>query len=233
MPPARLVLRVLLRGAVGFAPVAAAAACSDGAGDAVPAGDAGDEAADAAREAGADAGGGERPTTTCGITRAYFEGCGNDGDLNCGADGFDAWCAANDAAINSEAYRRAEALCLTDGNCDGAKRRACEYAHYNDETPTAAQRALVAAYCETCAPSDVAGCEARSTTYDPAEGIEGVDDIFVAAWELADAIVDEMRTECTGAAAAPDAGGDLAACAKAFAGCAAEVYLDRLPDCPK
>ncbi|MBX3222967.1 MAG: hypothetical protein KF795_20820 [Labilithrix sp.] len=232
MPTARLLPRLLLRGAIASAPVAAAVACADSAGDPLPAAAPAD-AADAAREAGEPDGGAERPTTTCGITRAYFERCGNEGDLNCGVDGFDAWCAANDSAINSEAYRRAEALCLTDDNCDGAKRRDCEYTHYADETPTASQTALVTAYCATCEPSDTAGCRTRSTTYDPAKGIKSVDDIFVAAWEFSDAIVDEMKTKCTGAALTTDAGSDVAACAKAFAGCAADVYLDRLPDCAK
>ena len=191
--------------------------------------------ASARRDAGAvseDGGADAGPKSTCEITRAYYEGCGNGGDLNCGAAGFDAWCAANDQAINSEAYRRGEQLCLTQDNCDGKDRRACEYAHYNDETLTTSQEALVAAYCATCEPADVAGCTGRSTKYDPTKGIESVNDIFIAAWEFADAIVDEMKTSCTGAAAA-DAGSDVAACAKAFANCAADVYLARLPDCPE
>ena len=49
--------------------------------------------------------------------------------------------------------------------------------------------------------------------------------------ELPDAIVDAIRTKCTGAAL--DGGADSAACAKAFADCAAEPYLDAVPDCPK
>lgn len=234
MAAGRLPVRVLARALLGLAtvPLAIVAACADSTSSvAGPGPDAGSGADGGRRDGGAstDDGG---PKTTCEITRAYFEGCGNEGDLNCGANGFDAWCEANDDAINSDAYRRAEALCLTQDNCDGKKRRACEYEHYNDETPTASQKALVDAYCETCEPSDVAGCTERSTTYDEAKGIDSVPDIFIAAWEFADEAVDEMKTKCTGAAAA-DAGSDVAACAKAFANCAADVYLGRLPDCPK
>lgn len=236
MARARVPLRLLVPGLVTLVTMAVVmAACADstaaiGAPDADAGADSGrrDGRAASGDDGGEDAG----PKSTCEITRAYYEGCGNDGDLNCGAAGFDAWCAANDQAINSEAYRRAEELCLTQDNCDGKDRRACEYAHYNDETLTASQEALVAAYCETCEPADVAGCTDRSTKYDATKGIESVNDIFIAAWEFADAIVDEMKTSCTGAAAA-DAGSDVAACAKAFANCAADIYLGRLPDCPK
>ena len=232
MSEARLPLRFALRSLVALVPaLATASACADSTAEPGPAADGG-AGDDAGRSDGSkssvDSGDDGPAKSTCEITRAYHEGCGNEGDLNCGADGFDAWCAANDSAINSEAFRRAQALCLNEDNCDGAKRRACEYEHYNDETPTPAQEALVAAYCETCDPSDIAGCTKRSTTYDPAKGIKSVDDIFIAAWEFSDEIALEMKTKCTG-----DPGGDTAACAKAFAGCTADVYLARLPDCPK
>ena len=232
MPAARPSLRLLLRGLIAAAPIAAAVACADStaseAGSTSDAGNGADSARDGSK--GKTDGGDTDPKTTCEITRAYGEACGSDSDLNCGASGFDAWCEANDKAINSEAFRRAQALCLTESNCDGAKRRDCEYKHYNEETPTASQKALVAAYCETCAPSDVAGCTKRSTTYDPTKGIKSVDDIFIAAWELTDDIVDEIKTQCTGAT---DAGSDVATCAKTFANCAGDIYLARLPDCPK
>lgn len=167
--------------------------------------------------------------TTCEITREYIATCG--GDLTCGASKFDAWCAQNDKVINSEAYRRAEALCLTKANCDPDLRRDCEYKSYASATATAAQKAVVAAYCQTCEPSDPTGCATRKTTYVPAAGIKSVDDVFVAGWELADPIADEIRTKCTGSAL--DAGGgDAAACLKVFANCAGGVYVDRLPDCP-
>ncbi len=234
MPAARTSLRLLLRGLLAAAPVAVAVACAESTASEADTSSDGGNGADSARDGskGKTDGGDTSPKTTCGITRAYVEACGSDSDLNCGASGFDAWCEANDKAINSEAFRRAEALCLTEDNCDGAKRRDCEYKHYNEETPSPSQEALVAAYCQTCDPSDVAGCTKRSTTYDPAKGIKSVDDIFIAAWELADDVVDEIKTQCT-SAAATDAGTDVAACAKAFAGCAGDIYLDRLPDCPK
>lgn len=72
------------------------------------------------------------------------------------------------------------------------------------------------------------GCAARSTGYDIIVGPKSVKDIFVAAWEFNDAITNEMRTTCTGAAL--DAGD--AGCEKAFAGCTADVYLSHVPDCP-
>jgi hypothetical protein len=81
--------------------------------------------------------------STCALTRAYTEECnvGSDaGDpLTCGAAKFDAWCALNDTKINSESYRRAEALCLVKANCDGFARRDCEYRSYLTAKPTNAQ----------------------------------------------------------------------------------------------
>lgn len=168
---------------------------------------------------------------TCEITRAYVVECQGAAELNCGPAKFDAWCAQNDAIINSETYRRAEAACLVKANCDPDVRRDCEYRSYATATPTTAQKAVVAAYCQTCEPADPTGCATRKTTYVPSAGIKSVDDVFVAAWELADPIADEIRTKCTGSAL--DAGGtDAATCLKAFAGCAGDVYITRLPDCP-
>lgn len=170
--------------------------------------------------------------TICAITRAYYEGCGNEADLNCGSAGFDAWCAANDEAINSATYRAAEVLCLDGDHCDGADRRDCEYGHYADVPPTAAQVALVGAYCTQCSPGDVEGCKVSSTTYDRAKGIESVPDVFVAAWELSDVLVEEITTTCLGKGAA-DASEDPLSCAKTFGSCAAGIYLDRIPECTK
>ena len=174
--------------------------------------------------------------STCEITRAYVTGCNAlapDGgeQLTCGEGKFDAWCDLNDKAINSASYRRAEALCLTTKNCDGLARRDCEYRTYATATPTAAQTKVVAAYCQTCEPADTAGCAVRKTKYDPAKGPKSTDDVFVAGWELNDALDDEIRTKCTGAAV--DAGPDAAACLKQFGNCAGDVYIDHLPDCPK
>lgn len=221
--------------AAGLAAAAFVACASDdsGAGD-----DAGPDAAGDARDAHAptpppeaDGGPGDAGAdapSTCEITRAYVTGCKQ--DLTCGDAKFDAWCAANDQAIDSAAFRRAEEKCLVAANCDPDKRRDCEYRSYGTATPTASETALVTAYCQTCAPSDVAGCTGRSTTYDADAGPSSTTDIFVAAWELADPIVDEIRTKCTGAAL--DGGTDAGACAKAFSTCSGDVYLAHLPDCP-
>lgn len=207
-------------------------ACSDSSEATTPAGaDGGTVTSEAGKDASKDSSADAGPRSTCAITRAYFEVCGLEADLTCGTNNFDAWCEANDTGLNSASYRRAEALCLEEKNCDGKKRRACEYEHYNSETPTASQAAIVTAFCEMCEPTDVAGCTTRSTKFDPVAGINSVGDIFVAAWEFSDAIVDEMKTKCTGAAA--DAGVDVATCAKTFGSCTADIYLDRLPECPK
>jgi hypothetical protein len=58
-----------------------------------------------------------------------------------------------------------------------------------------------------------------------------VSDLFVAAWELSDSLVDQVRTMCTGSAL--DAGSADGGCASAFSDCAGGVYVDSLPDCPK
>jgi hypothetical protein len=179
---------------------------------------------------------------TCEVTRAYTVDCslGSDaGDqLNCGSAKFDAWCALNDQRINSDAYRRAEAMCLTHANCEGLARRDCEYRTYAMATPTTAQTKLVAAYCQTCEPMDTAGCAKRKTTYDPSKGPSSTDDVFVAAWELNDTLADQIRTTCTGTAldggiAAQVDGGAANPCLKAFGNCAGDIYVNALPDCPK
>lgn len=178
--------------------------------------------------------------STCELTRAYTLECNLGADagdlLNCGEANFASWCASNDKAVNSAAYRRAEALCLTKKNCDALSRRDCEYRSYATAVPSAAQKAVVAAYCQTCEPTSL-DCAVRKADYDPTLGPSSTDDVFVAAWELSDAIDDGIRTKCTGPAldagvALPDGGGDAAACLKAFGGCAADVYLNAVPDCP-
>jgi hypothetical protein len=158
--------------------------------------------------------------------------------FTCGEAKFDAWCAKADQAINSEAYRRAEALCLVKKNCDGFDRRDCEYRSYATAKQTTAQKAVVTAYCQTCEPTDVSGCVTRKTDYDRGLGPKSTDDVFVAAWELSDTLDDEIRTKCTGSAldagvlGALDAGGDAAACLKAFGNCAGDIYVNALPECP-
>ena len=172
--------------------------------------------------------------STCSVTRTYLTECNKlapDGgdELTCGDGKFDAWCELNDKAINSAAYRRAEAQCLTTKNCSGLVRRDCEYRSYATATPTTAQKAVVAAYCATCEPADTT-CPARKIAYDTAKGTTSTDDVFVAAWELSDTLDDLIRTSCTGSAL--DAGGGTAACLKAFGNCAGGIYVDHLPDCP-
>jgi hypothetical protein len=174
--------------------------------------------------------------STCALTRAYTLACNLDPDagdpLTCGAAKFERWCDANDRSVNSAAFRRAEGLCLSPENCDGYARRDCEYRSYATATPTAAQTAVVAAYCQTCEPSNP-GCPVAKAGYDPSLGPKSTDDVFVAAWELNDAIDDAIRSRCTGAAL--DAGAaspDAAPCEKAFGACAAEVYLNAVPNCP-
>jgi hypothetical protein len=201
-----------------------------------PSGD-GQRTTDAAADAGIDTG-----PSTCEVTRGYTVDCnlGSDaGDqLTCGSAKFDAWCALEDKAINSDAYRRAEAMCLTHANCDGLARRDCEYRSYATATPTKAQTEVVAAFCQTCEPMDPAGCAKRKTTYDPSKGPSSTDDVFVAAWELGDTLADQVRTSCTGAAldggiTAQVDGGAPNPCLKAFGKCAGDIYVNALPDCPK
>jgi hypothetical protein len=177
--------------------------------------------------------------STCELTRAYTIACsvGMDaGDpLLCGAAKFDAWCELNDKAINSESYRRAEAMCLTKKNCASFDRHDCEYRSYLTATPTTAQKQVVEAYCQTCEPGDKAGCITRKADYDAVVGPKSTDSVFVAAWELSDALDDEIRTKCTGAAldaGAIDAGADASPCYKAFDKCAGDIYVGALPDCP-
>lgn len=225
--------------------VALVSACGEDAtvpGDASPAADAavdrrGPATEDAAPEVDARA-----EASTCEITRAFKLECniGSDaGDpLLCGADKFDAWCAANDKAINSESFRRAQALCLFKKNCNPSDRTDCEYRTYATAKPTASQKKVVAEYCKTCEPGDQAGCITRKTDYDPTLGPKSTDDVFVAAWELNDTLDDAITAACTGTAldagvaASIDAGGDAAPCLKQFANCAGDIYINALPDCP-
>lgn len=176
----------------------------------------------------ADGSGSGGSASVCAATRAYVVRCAGESELDCGASKFDAWCADKDQKTNSEAFRRAETKCLPDVACDADARRDCVYKTYAAEEQTDAQKALAEAYCSTCEPEDTAGCLTRSTTYDPAAGPDAVTDIFIAAWELADPIVEQIREKCTGAAL--PAGADP--CPKRFGSCAADPYLDGLPDCP-
>ncbi len=234
----RLLLIFAALALTGTALGAAVSACSSDSGSAATgSGDAGSVATnpDATADGGA--------ASTCEITRAFVLDCNAGPDagdqLTCGPSRFDAWCALNDQAINSTAYRRAEALCLTHANCTNSARSDCENRSYATATPTTAQKNVVAAYCQTCEPADPAGCATRKTVYDPSKGPDSTDDVFVAAWELNDMLTDQIRTKCTGTAldggieAQLDAGGVANPCLKAFGNCAGDIYVNALPDCPK
>lgn len=197
-------------------------ACSSS--ETTPSSPAGTDGGATTNDGGSSGGGGG---DLCAVTREFIIRCAGEGELDCGKDKFAAWCSDKDRQVNSEAFRRAEVQCLPGVACDADERRDCEYKSYAGATPTDAQKSLVDAYCTTCEPSDT-GCAERVLTYDQALGPKGVSDIFVAAWELADPIVDQIREKCTGTAL--PAGADP--CPKRFGACAAEPYLDAIPDCP-
>lgn len=172
-------------------------------------------------DAGADA-------ALCDLERAYEEACGKTELLCDTRQSQDAWCALNDTAENSDAFRNGERQCLTTKLCDTKLRSDCRYKTYAGQAQTAAQKALVTAYCGTCEPGH-AGCAENAIAY-----TGSTTDIFLAAWEFNDAIANEMRSRCTGGAldaGVPD-GGDAGPCLKAFSTCTADVYFDHLPDCP-
>jgi hypothetical protein len=233
----RSLLVLTLAALTGGGIAAFIAACSSDSSSAPAGGGGGDAAPDDGRPDGATA------VSTCELTRAFILDCNQGSDagdqLTCGAAKFDAWCASNDQAINSDAYRRAEARCLTHASCTNATRADCEAKSLAMDRPTAAQKNVVAAYCQTCEPADPTGCAMRKAGYDPAKGPDSTDDVFIAAWELNDVLTDQIRTKCTGTAldggieAQLDAGGVANPCLKAFGNCAGDIYVNALPDCPK
>lgn len=158
--------------------------------------------------------------TWCEVLKDKMDTCDN--ERQCG-NKFDAWCALQ-TKTNSALYEAADKQCLK--NCDGDARADCRYKLYKVSDMTATQKALVTDYCATCTPG--AACASKTTTYDVAKGTKGVTDAFIAVWELSDAITEKIRTMCTGDAL-PGKNGD---CPKAFGQCAADVYLDSLPECP-
>ncbi|MFO0667607.1 MAG: hypothetical protein U0174_26885 [Polyangiaceae bacterium] len=158
--------------------------------------------------------------TWCDALAAKQDRC--DGTRECGTS-FTSWCAAQ-SKTNSAAYEEGDAVCLG-GLCDSKTRSDCRYKTYKEASLTASQKAFITAYCNTCSTPN---CEASLRTYNAAKGPDGVSDAFVAAWEFSDAITDKIRTKCTGAALSIDGG----SCEKAFGSCAADEYLNSLPDCP-
>lgn len=185
---------------------------SDGSIESVPEDDGGEEAA-------ADA----APVDVCEAERASAFACDVAGSLTCGADGFVAWCRERTTKVDSAARERALAACLPGSSCDSNAFKACVYAREAKDAATDAQKRLVASYCATCAPSD-ATCASKAVRYD---GPKNVTDLFLAAWELSDALTTKITDECTGGAL--DGGAD---CARAFAVCAGDRYIDALPACP-
>jgi hypothetical protein len=148
-----------------------------------------------------------------------------DGKRECGAK-FSEWCSTQ-SATNSKTFEQADALCLAE-SCDVKVRSTCRYKVYGSAGLglTAVQTLFVKAYCATCRPGN-ATCETSLTAYDTATGTN-VSDAYVAAWEFSDSLTDAIAKTCTGSALKVDAG----SCEKAFAGCAADVYLNALPNCP-
>lgn len=158
--------------------------------------------------------------TWCDALAAKQDRC--DGTRECGTS-FTSWCAAQ-SKTNSASYEEGDTVCLA-GACDSKTRSDCRYKTYKEASLTAAQKAFITAFCATC---PVPNCEASLKAYDAAKGPDAVSDAFVAAWEFSDAITDKIRTKCTGAALSMDGG----TCLKAFGSCAADEYLNSLPDCP-
>jgi hypothetical protein len=187
----------------------------------------GDASPDAAVDAGADGAG---PSSSCAAQKAYLIACGGDaGDLTCGAAKFDAWCEATDSKVNSAQRKAAVIACSTSANCDSTKRADCEYRSYAAASLTVSQASLVQHYCETCAPTAVLACSSSVIQYDSVAGPSAATDIFLAAWELADSLTQQVDAKCTRSALD---GGPDASCEKAFAECSGGLYIDALPDCP-
>lgn len=219
-------------------PVVALIACEDDTGPLSPRADAGSSSGgvDASSDGspGADAGGDAAVADVCAVEKQHGVDCGL--KLECG-DKFDAWCKEADK-IDSEQRRSAKRACLTKDRCATADARDCIFKTYNKATRTAAQEALLDAYCNTCFTGGGIGlCKAASPAYDTSKGPAGVTDIFLAVWELSDTLTDKIRTTCTGGAldaGAADAGdgGGASSCAAAFASCAGGIYVDALPLCP-
>ncbi len=169
----------------------------------------------------------------CKTLKKYYETCG--GEPLCPLPKFDTWCLDNTKAVESEAYRRGTIACATAENCDTDKRKDCMYRSYSQSSQSTAQELLTVAFCQMCQPSDVTGCRKRTTSYNTVAGPKAVTSEFLAVWELSDAVVDQVRTNCTGSGkGAVDAGidGGLAACETAFDKCAGEYFVNALPDCP-
>lgn len=184
---------------------------------------------DAAR---ADAAASFDPAKVCAQELEYFTACkAPPNDINCTAAKFEAWCTLNQAATDSAQRVRARAACLDAKHCSPSSLKDCLYKSYNTQQQTPAQAKLVADYCATCEPGD-ARCTTQRIAYDPAKGPNSIDDLYLAAWELSEALTVAIDQKCTGPAIA-DAGADAGTCEKRFGSCAGSLFVDALPDCPK
>lgn len=171
------------------------------------------------------------PSKVCAQELAYFNVCKKSPtDINCTAAGYEAWCKINQDATDSEQRVRAKAACLDVAHCDKASLADCIYKSYNTQKLSANQQKLLTDYCATCEPG-VASC-AQKYVYSETKGPDSVDDVYIAVWELSDALVTQADQKCTGPAVA-DAGSDAGTCARRFAVCAGNLYVDALPACPK
>jgi hypothetical protein len=187
---------------------------------------------DAAGKDGGDAQAPFDPGAVCAQELAYFTTCKVDPkDVNCGVEKFEAWCKDNQTKTESDQLVRAKASCLVAKNCSEESRKGCIYESYAAQGLSPAQKKLVDDYCATCEPG-VPTCATAHTTYDPKKGIDSIDDLFIAAWELAEPLVAQIHAKCTGPAIA-DAGADAGTCERRFAQCAGGIYVDALPNCPK
>ncbi len=167
------------------------------------------------------------PSKVCAQELAYLNVCKK--PVECAAN-FEAWCKTNQAATDSEQRVRAKAACLDVTHCDKASRDDCIYKSYNTQKLSANQQKLLDDYCATCEPG-VSSC-AQKYVYSETKGPDSVDDIYIAVWELSDALVTQADQKCTGPAVA-DAGSDAGTCARRFAVCAGNLFVDALTVCPK
>ncbi len=172
------------------------------------------------------------PSKVCAQELEYFAVCKTPpNDINCTATKFEAWCTLNQAATDSAQRVRARAACLDAKHCTSSVLKDCLYKSYGTQQQTPAQAKLVADYCATCEPAD-ATCATRKIAYDAAKGPSSIDDVYLAAWELSEALTVAIDQKCTGPAIA-DAGADAGSCQKRFGNCAGSLFVDALPDCPK
>lgn len=146
------------------------------------------------------------------------------------------WCegyAGVSSAISNAAYVR----CATPDRCADNVFKDCLYLNYQGAR-TAAQDGLLSAVCNLCEPANVASCMQSNVMYDRGQGPDSVTDLFIAVWESSDSVATKMKTQCATKAGVDAGGADggvqtPAACFRAFSQCAAGVYLDSIPACPK